>query len=180
MVDNTEKQARRQGRLAPEMYEFRDSIKTLMLATVNAEGMPNVSYAPFALREDGYYILISELARHTQNLLANPVVSLMMVEDEQDCRTLFARRRLTFDACPERVERNTEAWQAGIAALTERHGDTVTGLTGLGDFHLFRLVPVQGLFVKGFGQAFAVSGDDLVNVQPLTGGHRPLVAGKRG
>ncbi|OYD25825.1 heme utilization protein HutZ [Oceanimonas baumannii] len=176
MVEHAEKQARLQGRLEPEIREFRDSMKTLLLATVDAEGAPNVSYAPFALREDGYYILISELARHTRNLLSVPSVSLMMVEDEQGCRTLFARKRLTFDARPERVERDTEAWLAGIRALTERHGDMVTGLAGLGDFHLFRLVPERGLFVKGFGQAFAVSGDDLVDVLHLTDGHKAVPA----
>ncbi|MFP2768473.1 heme utilization protein HutZ [Oceanisphaera sp. KMM 10153] len=174
MVDKVEKQARLQGRLAPEIREFRDQMYTLVLATVDTEGDPNVSYAPFALREDGYYILISELARHTRNLLANPKVSLMMVEDEQSSRTLFARKRLTFDARPERVAPGTPEWQAGIDALHTRFGDTVSGLSGLTDFHLFRLVPIKGLFVKGFGQAFAVSGDDLVDVLHLTDGHRPV------
>ena len=170
----TDKQARLQSRLKAEIREFRDRARTLVLSTVDAEGNPNVSYAPFALREDGYYILVSELARHTRNLLANPKISLMMVEDEQGCHQLFARTRLTFDARPERVVRDTPEWQAGIAALTQRFGDTVTGLSELADFHLFRLVPVKGLFVKGFGQAFAVSGDDLVDVLRLTDGHRPL------
>ncbi|WP_445396947.1 heme utilization protein HutZ [Zobellella sp. An-6] len=169
-----EKQARLQGRLAPEIREFRDRARTLVLATVDGEGNPNASYAPFALRRDGYYILISELARHARNLLANPRVSLMMIEDEQDSTQLFARKRLTFDARPERLERGSAEWEAGIRALTDRFGDTVTGLSGLGDFHLFRLVPLQGLFVKGFGQAFAVSGAELVDVRHLTGGHRPL------
>lgn len=168
------KQERLQGRLAPEIREFRDNSKTLVLATVDANGHPNVSYAPFALLEDGYYILISEMARHTKNLLENPKVSLMMVEDEQDSRTLFARKRLTFDALPELVSRETPAWQAGIDALHGRFQETVLGLSQLADFHLYRLVPIKGLFVKGFGQAFAVSGDDLVDVLHLTDGHRPL------
>ncbi|ART79454.1 heme utilization protein HutZ [Oceanisphaera avium] len=171
-----DKQARLQGRLEPEIREFRDSCHTLVLATVDAKGQPNVSYAPFALQEDGYYILISEMARHTRNLLENPTISLMMVEDEQDCRTFFARKRLTFDARPERVTRDSQAWQAGIDALRARFDDTVSGLSQLADFHLFRLVPLQGLFVKGFGKAFAVSGDDLVDVLHLDYGHRTLAA----
>lgn len=169
-----DKQARLQGRLEPEIREFRDSAKTLVLATVAADGTPNVSYAPFALLEDGYYILISEMARHTKNLLENPKISLMMVEDEQECRTLFARKRLTFDATPQKVPRDTPQWQAGIDALHERFQETVLGLSQLADFHLYRLVPIKGLFVKGFGQAFAVSGDDLVDVLHLTDGHRPV------
>lgn len=171
-----DKQERLQGRLEPEIQELREATKTLVLATVDSDGTPNVSYAPFALLEDGYYILISEMARHTKNLLANPKISLMMVEDEQESRTLFARKRLTFDASPERVTRGTPAWQAGIDALHTRFDDTVSGLSKLEDFHLFRLVPIKGLFVKGFGKAFAVSGDDLVNVLHLTDGHRPVAA----
>ena len=171
-----DKQQRLQGRLAPEIREFRDATQTLVLATVDANGNPNVSYAPFALREEGYYILISEMARHTRNLLENPKISLMMIEDEGDSRSVFARKRLTFAARPELVVRDTPEWQAGIDALHDRFSETVLGLSQLADFHLYRLVPLQGLFVKGFGQAFAVSGDDLVDVLPLTEGHRPLVA----
>ena len=170
------KQQRLQGRLEPEIREFRDQSHTLVLATVDEQGNPNVSYAPFALLEDGYYILISEMARHTRNLLANPKISLMMVEDEQDSRTLFARKRLTFDANPELVTRDTPAWVAGIEALHQRFDDTVLGLSQLADFHLYRLVPIKGLFVKGFGQAFAVSGDDLIDVLHLTDGHKPIAA----
>lgn len=169
-----DKQERLQGRLEPEIREFRDATQTLVLATLDAEGTPNVSYAPFALREDGYYILISEMARHTKNLLTNPKISLMMIEDEKDSRSLFARKRLTFDARPERLCRDTPEWQAGIDALHARFDDTVSGLSKLDDFHLFRLVPLNGLFVKGFGNAFAVSGDDLVDVLHLTEGHRPV------
>ncbi|MGO1246023.1 MAG: heme utilization protein HutZ [Oceanisphaera sp.] len=170
------KQERLQGRLEPEIREFRDASQTLVLATVDNAGTPNVSYAPFALLEDGYYILISEMARHTKNLLNNPKISLMMVADEQDSRTLFARKRLTFDARPERVTRDTPAWQVGIDALRARFDETVDGLSQLEDFHLFRLVPLKGLFVKGFGQAFAVSGDDLVDVLHLTDGHRSVAS----
>ena len=42
---------------------------------------------------------------------------------------------------------------------------------------LFRLAPTQGLFVKGFGQAFQVSGDDLVDFVHLEQGHRRIKDG---
>lgn len=55
----SERQERLQNRLQPEIREFRDSCRTLQLATVDGEGNPNASYAPFVLQEDGYYVLIS-------------------------------------------------------------------------------------------------------------------------
>lgn len=168
------KQERLQNRLGPEIREFRKSCLTLQLATVDAQGKPNVSYAPFVLLADGYYILISQLARHARNLLENPQVSLMMIEDEGASKTIFARKRLTFEANVSVVERGTETWQHAVNGLKSRFGEIVEGLSGLGDFVLFRLEPTQGLFVKGFGQAFQVSGDDLVDFVHLQEGHRQM------
>ena len=166
------KQERLQNRLGPEIQEFRDSRKTLQLATVDCEGKPNVSYAPFVLLDDGYYILISEIARHARNLLQNPDASLMLVEDEDTSKQLFARKRLTFDATAILVTRDEDKWGKAVAQMKERFGEIIDGLSSLEDFKLFRLKPIQGLFVKGFGQAFQVSGDDLVDFVHLEEGHK--------
>ncbi|ELR67732.1 Pyridoxamine 5'-phosphate oxidase-related putative heme iron utilization protein [Photobacterium marinum] len=174
---NEVKQERLQNRLGPEIAEFRESCQTLQLATVDVEGKPNVSYAPFALLDDGYYVLISQIAKHARNLLENPQVSLMMIEDEGTSKTIYARKRLTFEANVFVVDRETERWQEGISALQDRFGEIVEGLSGLADFSLFRLEPTQGLFVKGFGQAFQVSGDDLVDFVHLQEGHKRIVDG---
>lgn len=171
------KQERLQNRLGPEIKEFREACQTLQLATVDAAGKPNVSYAPFAMLDDGYYVLISQIAKHARNLLENPQVSLMMIEDESLSKTLYARKRLTFEADVTVVERTTDKWQDAIAALKARFGDIVDGLSGLEDFTLFRLSPTQGLFVKGFGQAFQVSGDDLVDFVHLQEGHKRIKDG---
>ncbi|MCV5223582.1 pyridoxamine 5'-phosphate oxidase family protein, partial [Escherichia coli] len=90
---------------------FRQERRTLQLATVDSEGRPNVSYAPYVQNQEGYFVLISQIARHARNLLENPNVSLMMIEDEDSSKQLFARKRLTFDAVATVVERDTEMWQ---------------------------------------------------------------------
>ncbi|MCY9870710.1 heme utilization protein HutZ [Vibrio barjaei] len=168
------KQERLQGRLGPEIKEFRQERKTIQLATVDEEGRPNVSYAPYVQNQDGYFVLISQIARHARNLEKNPNVSLMMIEDESDSKQLFARKRLTFDAVASIVERDTEQWQAVIAQMQDRFGEIIDGLSQLQDFILFNLKAEQGLFVKGFGQAYQVSGDDLVDFVHLQEGHRKV------
>ena len=65
-MDSQVKQERLQGRLEPEIKEFRQQRNTLQLATVGADGRPNVSYAPYVQNQEGYFILISEIARHAQ------------------------------------------------------------------------------------------------------------------
>ncbi|AJR08957.1 heme utilization protein HutZ [Photobacterium gaetbulicola] len=171
---NAVKQERLQNRLGPEIKDFRQSCQTIQLATVDADGKPNVSYAPFALLDDGYYVLISQIAKHARNLLENPRVSLMMIEDEAASKTIYARKRLTFEANVVVVERETKKWQVAVEQLKQRFGDIVDGLSGLEDFKMFRFEPTQGLFVKGFGQAFQVGGDDLVDFVHLQEGHRRI------
>lgn len=166
------KQERLQGRLGPEIKEFRQERRTLQLATVDEEGRPNVSYAPFVQNQEGYFVLISDIARHARNLKANPQVSLMMIEDEESSKQLYARKRLTFDAQASVVERETELWTQVIGQMQERFGEIIDGLSQLQDFSLFNLKAENGLFVKGFGQAYQVSGDDLVDFVHLQEGHK--------
>jgi len=173
-MDQQVKQERLQGRLGPEIKEFRQERRTLQLATVDAEGRPNVSYAPYVQNQEGYFVLISKIARHARNLLENPNVSLMMIEDEESSKRLFARKRLTFDAVANVVERDTEMWQQVVGQMKERFGEIIDGLSQLEDFVLFNLKPESGLFVKGFGQAYQVSGDDLVDFVHLQEGHKKV------
>ncbi|MGY5820164.1 heme utilization protein HutZ [Vibrio chemaguriensis] len=173
-MDQQVKQERLQGRLGPEIKEFRQERRTLQLATVDAEGRPNVSYAPYVQNQEGYFVLISKIARHARNLLENPNVSLMMIEDEESSKQLFARKRLTFDAVANVVERDTEMWQQVVGQMKERFGEIIEGLSQLEDFVLFNLKPESGLFVKGFGQAYQVSGDDLVDFVHLQEGHKKI------
>ena len=168
------KQERLQGRLGPEIKEFRQERRTLQLATVDEEGRPNVSYAPFVQNQEGYFVLISDIARHARNLKANPQVSLMMIEDEESSKQLYARKRLTFDAQASVVERETELWTQVIGQMQERFGEIIDGLSKLQDFSLFNLKAENGLFVKGFGQAYQVSGDDLVDFVHLQEGHKKV------
>ncbi len=174
MMDQVVKQERLQTRLGPEIKEFRAERKTLQLATVDGENRPNVSYAPFVQNENGYFVLISEIARHARNLGQNPQVSIMMIEDEDSSKQLFARKRLTFDATASVVDREEALWGEVVDQMRERFGDIIDGLSQLQDFKLFKLTPIQGLFVKGFGQAFQVSGDDLVDVVHLQEGHKKV------
>ncbi|MEZ9359348.1 heme utilization protein HutZ [Vibrio cyclitrophicus] len=168
------KQERLQGRLGPEIKEFRQERRTLQLATVDEKGRPNVSYAPFVQNQEGYFVLISDIARHARNLKVNPQVSLMMIEDEDGSKQLYARKRLTFDAQASVVERETELWTQVIGQMQERFGEIIDGLSQLQDFSLFNLKAENGLFVKGFGQAYQVSGDDLVDFVHLQEGHKKV------
>lgn len=170
---STDRQEVLQNRLGPEIQEFKEQCKTIVLATLDAQGNPNVSYAPFVINNGEYQVLISTVARHARNLMEVPKVSLMLLEDESKSREIYARRRLTFDATVRMLPRHSEEWEQSVQALQARHGEIVENLSKLEDFNLFCFKPTAGLFVKGFGKAFQVSPDELVNFVHLDEGHRP-------
>lgn len=166
-----ERQQRLQARLLPEIAEFRASQQTLQLATLTAQGQPSVSYSPFIYQPDGYYILISDLAQHGENLKHNKQVCAMLIQDESEAKSPYARKRLSFDSEAVLVDRESEKYQLVIQALYDRFGDIIHNLSSLGDFHLYQLVPNQGRYVKGFGQAFDLSGHEMLDIVHVTKGH---------
>lgn len=129
---------------------------TLLLSTLG-EDFPEISYAPFVRDEEGvFYIFISELAAHTQNLLRNPLASVMFIADEEGSRNLFARERLTFKCEAHEMLSSESHYPLLLDKLEKKFGNVVGMLRSLPDFHLFCLRPIEGRYVVGFGSAYVV------------------------
>lgn len=152
-------------RLYQEFCDFIEGFKTVHLATISQQNQPEASYAPVLQQEGRYYIYISELAQHTQNLLATSKASLLFIESEEKAENLFARKRATLQSRAQNIARNSEQWQKIMHAFADSHGEMITMLKELKDFHLFELTPESAGFVKGFAQAFSLEGDDLSKVR---------------
>lgn len=142
--------------------------KTLQLATLDALGEPSISYAPFVRDDAGhFYIFVSRLSSHTQEILQHPQLSVLLIEDEQMARQIFARTRATYRCVAEVVAREEAGYAPLLDAMEMRFGNVVGLLRGLGDFVMFRLVPQSGRFVMGFGQAFVLAGEGLRELQHI-------------
>ncbi|WPO92343.1 pyridoxamine 5'-phosphate oxidase family protein [Chryseobacterium sp. HR92] len=151
--NHTEKKARP---VAPKVKELINASKSIILATVDAEGNPNSSYAPFVQVDQTFYILVSFMAKHTKNLADGRKTSIMFIEDESAVKQIYARERLTFEAVTSQIERDSEIWNTVIAQLKETHGKVVDVISEMGDFILIALQPVKGSYVNGFGSAYFV------------------------
>lgn len=148
--------------------ELKQQQQSLQLSTLTAEGKANASYAPFVMDDDGnFYIFVSGLASHTQDLLANPDVSLLLMQDESETRQIFARRRAGFQCQASVVGRDDAEYVLMLDKLEDRFGNIVQMLRGLADFVLFRLRPYQGQFVMGFGKAYELGGDNLQELKHI-------------
>jgi putative heme iron utilization protein len=140
------------------MRAFQQSFRSLIIASVSRDGMPDASYAPYILRDGCFLIYVSRLARHTGNLIAHPVCHVMFLDEDRASRNPFARRRLSFACQVARETRESPAWHQAMDQLTSEFGNVVEMLRQLPDFELLRLTPGQGLFVRGFAQAAPVEG----------------------
>ncbi len=156
MNESTQEAKRQAKPLAPKVRELIARTQSVILATVDAEGNPNSSYAPFVEINNRFYILVSFMARHTKNLAEGRKVSAMFIEDESATKQVYARERLTFDVSASQIERDSDDWNNIVDKLKERHGKVVDILNEMTDFILIELSPVKGAYVNGFGSAYFV------------------------
>lgn len=143
-------------------------MNTVILSTINKIGEPNASYAPCVIDKEGfYYIYISNLSKHAINLLENPKLSAMIIEDESSSDNIFARKRFTMTCRADEIKRDTDEWTNKINLMENKFGEAISYLRKLTDFHLFKLEPENGLLVYGFARAFRFYGQKLDQIKFL-------------
>ena len=156
------------GKPENSALKLLSSRKTLVMATADKDGAPNVSYAPFVHRAPPLYVFTSSRSRHTRNMMETAKASVMFIEDEVRTKNFFARKRFTCQCMVELVERETTEWRTVMSLFKRKFGKVFDMILPLPDFALFRLVPDGGLYVRGFGQAFEIS-PDMKNSKHVTG-----------
>ena len=144
-------------RIENNVLQFLSSRKTLVMATIDKNGAPNASYAPFVTRTPWLYVYTSARSKHTQNLTETTRASVMFIEDETRSGNLFARKRFTSQCRVEVVERESKEWRTVMSLFKKKFGKVFAMIRPLPDFTLFRLIPSGGLYVYGFGQALEVT-----------------------
>ncbi|BBB28970.1 conserved hypothetical protein [Neptunomonas japonica JAMM 1380] len=132
--------------------ELLRSCGSLQLATVDKNGMPHVSYAPFIRQNEHFFIFVSQLASHTEHLKDKPNASIMIIKDEAGCRNLFARERCIVEVSTEALAPDTTG--SILDQMEVELGTTMALLRTLPDFVLFKLTAVEARYIAGFGKAF--------------------------
>ncbi len=159
--------------MTPELRSFIEGFASVMLSTVDTQGRPFASYAPYCFYEGSYYIYVSELARHTGNLLHAKRAALLFIEEEAQAATVFARKRVVLECRAEDVSRESVGFSSVMARFAERFDAAlVERLVGMVDFHLIRLIPEGGEAVFGFGEAYTIADDGITLIPRQDRGHR--------
>jgi heme iron utilization protein len=148
-----------------ECRKFPELFQSLHLATCNAAGEPEASYAAYVAHEESYYVYTSELSAHTANLAASGCCSVLFIESEEQAKHLFARRRLTLQCAALECHRDTPEFEVLMDMFVQKFGGFMAMMRKLADFHLYQLRPRSGGFVAGFAQAYTLEGVGLREIK---------------
>ena len=155
--------------MADEIQKTKDAVSQLLgeaqtiLISVPGEehGMAELGVSPFIQKDGHIYIYASRLSAHIRQLLGQSKAVFMMVADEARSQNIWARHRLKFTAHIAEVPREDKRFIDACDAIGAAHGPVMDLIRDFTDFHLFEITPDTGVFVRGFGAAFAVSGPDF-------------------
>lgn len=126
---------------------------TAALGTLH-DGAPYVSMVPFVLVDDAtrFIIHVSRLAAHTQDMLMEPRISLMIAAAEQVNLAPQALPRVTVTGTARQLSHDSPEYARARDAYLARFPDSAVTFR-LADFSLFAIVPERIRWVAGFAQA---------------------------
>lgn len=140
-----------------------ERVATLALTV---DGAPFASLVPFAMTNGFGTALIhaSSLARHSAGLTAGAPFSLLIHEPDDQPETNPAQlARVTLLGSVEPLERASDAYTQAQGQYLARFPKSQITFQ-LGDFTLYALRVESCRFVAGFGKAFDVSLDELLDL----------------
>ena len=148
-----------------EFLALRDGATSAHLATLAADSAPEASYAPLVWFEGDCYLFLSLLASHTGNLMRDPKISLMLIEAEIAAGNAFARRRINYHGKVEVIDRDNALFDPVLGEFRRCFGKVMEIIEPLPDFLLFRVELRAGRFIRGFGQAYQLAGENMDQLQ---------------
>lgn len=144
--------------LATEARQFLRSTRHGVLSTHSNKfaGYPFGSVTPFVLDHSCQpVILISSIAEHTKNIIANPKVSLLVFAEGAD---LQANARLTLIGEAAKIEED----DGDLRSRYLRYFPEAAGYFDTHDFAFYRITIHQARYIAGFGKMGWASGDEMI------------------
>ena len=151
--------------LSEKILAIIDSNQTCALATLTKNTKPEISLTPFIYIDEHFYLFISDLASHTENLRAHDECSLLISEPLKSTGNSFAQKRLSLTGKAQFIDVKSQSYEPILNKFEEKHGPTVSLLKTLPDFHLVEIKITNGRFIEGFGKAFAFEGMSIETAQ---------------
>ena len=157
---NDEKGHSEEERNKLEISGFIDNFSSVILGTVSPEGNPVVGYAPFFRYQGDNYIFINETEEYFTSLKNNRKTTLMFIEDESSAVMVSMRKRLTYKAEIEFVEKGEKYKE--ILDNFQKVDMAIQMTRNIPVFHLLKVKFLSGRYINGPRTAFDISEDGKV------------------
>jgi len=142
---------------------LRETFGVLSTISIDVAGYPFGSVTPYCVDRAGSPVIyISPIAQHTKNIMADPRVSLTVVE-KQDSDDVQAHGRVT---CMGKAVQNDSDRDA--AERYFRHFPSSRQYDRTHAFSFFRLELIRIRFIGGFGQIFWVEPAAFMTANPFS------------
>ena len=148
--------------LAAEARQFLRSTRSGVLSSFSAKfaDYPFGSVMPFVLDHNCQpIVLISSIAEHTKNIIANPKVSLLVFQSNnlKSAEDLHANGRLSLIGEAVQIDKD----DADLMARYCRYFPESTGYLAMHDFQFYRINIHQVRYIAGFGKMGWLAGKEL-------------------
>lgn len=144
--------------------KLRQIIRSQRIAALGTlrDGAPLVSMILFAPAADfaSFYVHISGLAQHTQDILKDPRVSLMIAETDRNDQDPQTIARLSIRGEAIAVPADTAEYDNVRAVYLKKFPGSAFNFE-LGDFSLYAIQPKSCRYVAGFAKTFNLTVEDL-------------------
>lgn len=129
------------------------------------DGGPLVSQVLFAAAPDFsmYFMHISRLAQHTQDILGDPRVSLMIADTDDGIGDPLVLARVSIRGEAAIIVPGTGEYAAARAGYLAKFPQAAVNFQ-LGDFALYGIEPQAARYVAGFGKVFNLRRDSFVKL----------------
>lgn len=153
-----------EAELEKKLAQMLRSSRVAGLGT-SRDGAPLVSMVAYLPEEDfsAFYIHVSKLAQHTQDMLADTRVGLLISEVDDGRPDPQTMTRVSILAVAEQVDVHNPEYATIRTRYVARFPQSET-LFGFSDFGIWRIVPRSARFVAGFAQVFNLTPDALRRV----------------
>ncbi|MEJ2467889.1 MAG: pyridoxamine 5'-phosphate oxidase family protein [Campylobacterales bacterium] len=153
------------------MLEFVTAFQSVVIGSLDKNGFPFTSYAPFVYDDHRYYVFISDIAAHAGNLRREKKGALLFIEDEASAANLFARKRVSLQCETDIVSKNGAHFEIIMEKFRKKFDPGfIDMLMQMQDFNLHEFRPVAGEATFGFGEAYTLGGEHLETLLPRRGG----------
>ena len=141
-----------------------DSQQVASLATLH-KGEPAISMVPYALlpQGQGFAIHVSRLATHTADMLANPVVALLVTAAPEAAPSPQARPRASILGSAQQCSSDSPAYSQARALYLARFPESEE-MFSFSDFSLFVIAVRSVRFVGGFAQAWSINAEQFASI----------------